>query len=71
MTLYEFIAAVGTTQTAMAKQLNTTRYQIWRWQDYVVLSDGRLINPRALRKIDMAQFDLKNLNNLSLPGIPE
>ncbi len=67
MTLYEFMDAVDITKTAMAKQLNTTRYQLWRWQDYLVLKDGSLVNPRALLKIELSNFNLQNLDDLQLP----
>ena len=64
MRLYEFMGKVGVTQEAMALYMHTSRTQVWRWRDHVLLREGDLVNPRVITTINFTDFNLDNLDDL-------
>ena len=42
---------VDLTNHQLAKKLGTTRAQLWRWKEFVVLDDGSMLDPKMVGKL--------------------
>lgn len=54
----DFMDHVPLTNHKLAKALNCTRMQLWRWKDYVIMEDGSMVHPDMIAKINLTDFKL-------------
>lgn len=58
MKFHVFMNRVQLTNHKLAKQLKTSRTQLWRWKDYVIMDDGSMVHPDMIAKINLSDFKL-------------